>query len=244
MGYIPLFQIVLLPGDGCCWWGCFRSRRVPWPDGEPAVLGPRCARAAAKCAIVASIWLHCDHPSSCPYSLTACAISAFSGLPQLQAALLGTTIQILLSPLQVLANSALDCHSPGHRDMVITTSLNAAGLVAPPCPSGIGRRLFKYDLYSMGCPDRPVTTSIANPAASRPLLPAPWRGLLPLMLRIGCCFYAGVRLYRQVFRAIWESPVSFKSYLTFRTEPLRTSGHTLEEKNAALDATKTNPISC
>ena len=153
---------------------------MPWPDGEPAVLGPRCARAAAKCAIVASIWLHCDHPSSCPYSLTACAISAFSGLPQLQAALLGTTIQILLSPLQVLANSALDCHSPGHRDMVITTSLNAAGLVAPPCPSGIGRRLFKYDLYSMGCPDRPVTTSIANPAASRAAFACPLKGAAAL----------------------------------------------------------------
>ena len=58
-------------------------------------------------------------------------------------------IQILLSLLQVLANSARDCHSPGHRGMVIIALLSAAGLVAPLCPSGIGRRPFKYDLYSI-----------------------------------------------------------------------------------------------
>jgi hypothetical protein len=35
-------------------------------------------------------------------------------------------------------------------DMVITALLHAAGLMAPLCPSAIGGRLFKYDLYSIG----------------------------------------------------------------------------------------------
>ena len=66
-------------GTGAAGWGCFRSRRVPWPDGEPAALGPqvpwavgapRCDRAAAKSAMMASMWLRCDHPSSsCATSL-------------------------------------------------------------------------------------------------------------------------------------------------------------------------------
>ena len=51
-------------GTGAAGWGCFRSRRVPRPDGEPAVLGPqvpwavgaiRCDRAAAKSAMMASM---------------------------------------------------------------------------------------------------------------------------------------------------------------------------------------------
>ena len=52
---VPPFQFAPLPGDRCCRLGCFRGRRVPWSDGEPAVLGPHCP-------------LCCGFPSARPYS--------------------------------------------------------------------------------------------------------------------------------------------------------------------------------
>ena len=165
---------------------------VPW-----AVGARRCARAAAKPAIMAPLWLRCDRTSSscitsmrydlfmkslsakmsssnppwtltaptvtrlaivvdsnglaslwdvfcrtpvpqflvlflrnmylmpwrlrirrCRYSMSAFAIFGDLWTASVAGMLYGTTIQMLLSLLQALANSALDCHSPGQQFFV------------------------------------------------------------------------------------------------------------------------------
>ena len=54
----------------------------------------------------------------CRYSMSAFAIFGDLWTAPVAGMLYGTTIQMLLSLLQALANSALDCHSPGQQFFV------------------------------------------------------------------------------------------------------------------------------
>ena len=74
---------------------------------------------------------------SCPYSLIASAIFGVLRTNPVAGCITRYYNADIVITTTVLANSALKCHSPGHKGMVITALLKAAGLLAPTCPSGM-----------------------------------------------------------------------------------------------------------